>query len=228
MLWVERKGKEGEYNLLNMGCVPITPISVSDTLHTSMILFPTPTHQRWDPSGSYLCMHVYAKSLQSCSTVYEPMVCPWNSPGKTLEWVAMPSSRGSSWLRSWTHITFPVLVGRFFFFFFKTTSSTWEALWSLLLTDKQIETRGEKPHPWQRVCLGSAANRLCDLFPLAGYLWFISSVVQWMSWTRILVNSGRKVLDSNIPSIFCRFCGLLPEEQVRWLSEFHSACQPIW
>ena len=114
------------------------------------------------------------------------------------------------------------------FFFFLTTSSTWEALWSPLLTDKQMETRGEKPHPWQRVCLGSAANRLCDLFPLAGYLWFISSAVQWMSWTRILVNSGRKVLDSNIPSIFCRFCGLLPEEQVRWLSEFHSACQPIW
>ena len=127
-----------------------------------------------------------------------------------------------------TSLTFtsPVLPGRFFFFL--TTSSTWEALWSPLLTDKQMETRGEKPHPWQRVCLGSAANRLCDLFPLAGYLWFISSAVQWMSWTRILVNSGRKVLDSNIPSIFCRFCGLLPEEQVRWLSEFHSACQPIW
>ena len=48
------------------------------------------------------------------------------------------------------------------------------------------------------------------------------------SWTRILLDSGRKGLDSNIPSIFCNFCGLLPEEQVRWLSEFHSACQHIW
>ena len=126
-----------------------------------------------------------------------------------------------------TSLTSPVLAGRFFFFFF-TTRSTWEALWSPLLTDKQIETEGEKLHPWQRCCLGSAAEKLCDLFLHEGYLWFMSSFVQWMSWTRILVDSGRKGLDSNIPSIFCRFCGLLSEEQARWLSEFHSACQPIW
>ena len=130
-----------------------------------------------------------------------------------------------------TSLTSPVLAGRFFCFcfcFFFTTSSTWEALWSPLLTDKQIETKGEKLHPWQRCCLDSAAKKLCDLFLRAGYLWFMFSFVQWMSWTRILLDSWRKGLDSNIPSIFCRFCGLLSEEQVRWLSEFHSACQPIW
>jgi len=57
MLWVERKGKEGEDNLLNMGCVLITAISVSDTLHTSMILFPIPTHQG-DHVHPCACVHM--------------------------------------------------------------------------------------------------------------------------------------------------------------------------
>ena len=49
------------------------------------------------------------KSLQSCSTLCNPMNC--SPPGscvhgvlqaEILEWVAMPSSRGSSWPRDWT------------------------------------------------------------------------------------------------------------------------------
>ena len=36
----------------------------------------------------------------------------WNSPARILEWVAMPSSRGSSWPRDWTQVS--RLVGRFF------------------------------------------------------------------------------------------------------------------
>ena len=40
------------------------------------------------------------------------------------EWVAIPSSRGSSWPRDQTHfLKSPALAGRFF-----TTSATWEAL----------------------------------------------------------------------------------------------------
>ena len=50
-----------------------------------------------------------AKSLQSCPTLCDPMDC--SLPGsfvhgilqaRILEWVAMPSSRGSFWPRDWT------------------------------------------------------------------------------------------------------------------------------
>ena len=52
-----------------------------------------------------------AKSLQSCLTLCDPMDC--STPGSSvlriiqariLEWVAMPSFRGSSRPRDWTHI----------------------------------------------------------------------------------------------------------------------------
>ena len=69
--------------------------------------------------------YVRAKSLQSCQTLCNLMnhsppgssVCGI-SQTRILEWVALPSSRGSSQTRDWT----PVLTGGFF-----TTSTTWEA-----------------------------------------------------------------------------------------------------
>ena len=59
------------------------------------------------------------QSLQSCSTLCDPMdhslqdsSVHWIFPAGILEWVAMPSSRGSSQPRDWTHISF--IAGRFF------------------------------------------------------------------------------------------------------------------
>lgn len=51
------------------------------------------------------CMH--AKSLQSCPTLYDPMepprlLCPYS---RLLEWIAMPSARGSSGPRDQTLLT---------------------------------------------------------------------------------------------------------------------------
>ena len=73
----------------------------------------------------YLC--VCGKLLQSCPALCYPMDCsPLGSSvqilqAKILEWVAMPSSRGSSWPRNWTwelnwieSVRFPALVGGFF------------------------------------------------------------------------------------------------------------------
>ena len=67
-----------------------------------------------------LCLH--AKSLQSCPILCDPMDC--SLPGSSvhgilqtriLEWVAMPSSRGSSWPRDQTRISCSSSVaGRFF------------------------------------------------------------------------------------------------------------------
>ena len=57
--------------------------------------------------------------LQSCPTLCDPM--DWSSPGssvrgilqaKTLEWVAMPSSRGSSQPRKWTCVSYISCIGR--------------------------------------------------------------------------------------------------------------------
>ena len=39
------------------------------------------------------------------------LLCPWNSPGK-LEWIAMPSSRGSSQLRDRNCISYVSCIGR--------------------------------------------------------------------------------------------------------------------
>ena len=62
---------------------------------------------------------VRAKSLQLCLTLCDPM--DHNPPGspvhgilqaRILEWVAKPSSRGASWLRDWTHISYVSCIGR--------------------------------------------------------------------------------------------------------------------
>ena len=71
-------------------------------------------------SGFPLCMH--AKSFQSCPALCNTMDCsPAGSSvhgifqARILEWVAMPSSRGSSWARDWIRISgFSCLAGGFF------------------------------------------------------------------------------------------------------------------
>ena len=83
---------------------------------------------------------VRAKSLQSCLTLWtlyslwllcDPYGQEYSLPGssvhrilqaRVLEWVAMPSSRGSSQPRDWTQVS---CIGRSGFF---TTSTTWEAV----------------------------------------------------------------------------------------------------
>ena len=66
-------------------------------------------HEKWNNS-TYICMH--AKLFQSCLTLYNLM--DYSLPGssvnrifqaRTLEWVAMSSSRGSSWTRVRNHVS---------------------------------------------------------------------------------------------------------------------------
>ena len=60
-----------------------------------------------------------AKLLRSCLTLCDSMDC--SPPGssvhgilqaKILEWAAMPSSRGSSWPRDWTCVSYVSCIGR--------------------------------------------------------------------------------------------------------------------
>ena len=62
--------------------------------------------------------HSSRKSLQSCLPVYDPMDC--SPPGSSvygilqariLERVAVPSSRGSSWPRDWTWVSYVPWIG---------------------------------------------------------------------------------------------------------------------
>jgi len=60
-----------------------------------------------------------AKSLQSCPILCDPMDCSRQAPlsmgilqARILEWVAMPSSRGSSRPRDQTHISYISCIGR--------------------------------------------------------------------------------------------------------------------
>ena len=73
----------------------------------------------------YLCMH--AKSLQLCLTLCNPLDC--SSPGssihgiiqtRVLEWIAMPSSRGSSQARDRTLVLYVSCIGRWVI-----SSATW-------------------------------------------------------------------------------------------------------
>ena len=64
------------------------------------------------PKSVYVC----AKSLQSCLTLCDPMDCslPGSSDqgifqARTLEWVALPSFRGSSWCRDRTWVSLCLL-----------------------------------------------------------------------------------------------------------------------
>ena len=92
--------------------------------------FSRPDQVRIFPFTVEACMH--AKFLQSCSTLCDPMNC--SSPGSSvhgirqariLEWVAMPSSRGSSRPRDQTCISYvSCMASRFF-----TTSATWKPKW---------------------------------------------------------------------------------------------------
>ena len=92
---------------------------------------------------------MHAKSLQLCLTLCDPMGC--SPPGSSvhgilqariLEYVSMPSSRGSSqsWdlSQSWNRyknkvLISPALIGRFF-----TTSASWEALWDVNYPSKYL------------------------------------------------------------------------------------------
>ena len=79
------------------------------------------------PHSDFVKRH--AKSLQSRQTLCDPMDC--SPPGssvhgilqaRTLEWAAMPSSRGSPWFRDWPpSLMSPALAGQFF-----TSRATWE------------------------------------------------------------------------------------------------------
>ena len=72
-----------------------------------------------NPQGKKKCLKIFyrekfmcAKLLQLCLILYNPMDCRLlgssvhgTLQARILEWVTLPSSRGSSWLRDWTYVS---------------------------------------------------------------------------------------------------------------------------
>ena len=82
-----------------------------------------PSYTLLSPLASFTFPHSLWKrcmlSLQSCPTLCDPMDCsPSSSPvhgilqARTLQWVAIPFSRGSLWPRDWTHVSYVSYIGR--------------------------------------------------------------------------------------------------------------------
>ena len=58
--------------------------------------------------GAHACLHAQLSSTL-CDT---RLLCPWDYPGKDMEWVAISFSRGSSQPETRTHIPGVSYVGR--------------------------------------------------------------------------------------------------------------------
>ena len=100
--------------------------------------------QTWYPSlpDTQTCVTCCAQSLQSCLTLWDPM--DYSPPGssvhgillaKILEWVALPSSRGSSWPRDRTQVPWVSCIADRFF----TAEPLGKARNSKLLYDEDID-----------------------------------------------------------------------------------------
>ena len=79
----------------------------------------------------YACKH--AKWLQLCLTLCDHMDhSPTRSSvhgilqARILEWVTMPSSRGSSWPRDWTRVSFVFCIGRWVLYHSCQLGSPWK------------------------------------------------------------------------------------------------------
>ena len=77
----------------------------------------------------YLCMCSVAKS---CLTLWDPMDCSLPSSSvhgifqaRILEWIAISSSRGSSWLRVWTHVSCISCTGRRILYHWAAREAPW-------------------------------------------------------------------------------------------------------
>ena len=97
-------------------------------------LCPPPSTPHCLPSCLSLCL-LYKDIIQVCSVVPNPLWPPWTvthqpplsiglSQARILQWVAISSSMGSSWLRDQTHISCISCTGRWILYRW----TTWEAL----------------------------------------------------------------------------------------------------
>jgi len=106
-------------------------------------------HSVWYYNGWYksvcvcVCVQVHCVQLfETLWTVTARLLCPWNFPAGKLQWVAISSSRGCSWLRCWTQISCVFCLGRQILHH----CATWEALHVSTLLSKPIKHTVPRVH----------------------------------------------------------------------------------
>ena len=121
-------------------------------------------------AGPSLVVYVHAKPLRLGLALCHPLDCslPGSSvhgifQARTLEWVAMSSSRGSSWPRNRTCICHVTWIGRWVFYknpwWMSHKESTCQSItWGVDLWVGKISC-GRKWKPLQCSCLGKLINR---------------------------------------------------------------------
>ena len=155
-------------------------------------------------------LYMRAKSLQSCLTLCDPM--EYSLPGssvhgilqaRVLEWVAMPSSRGSSQPRGWTQVS---CIGRSGFF---TASTTWEAV---------LAAKKKENEETERACLRKI-NKEIMVKPWFCYLLVLYCHVTLENYltghTGAIGHRGQEgVPSSHLSTALCAICSLLPAEDL--------------
>ena len=121
----------------------------------------------------YMCACVHAKWLQSCPTLCNPMDCssPVSSDlgilqARILEWVAIPSSRGSSSPRDWTQVFCSSCIAGGFF----TAEPLGKPLFVMVARDN------------------------LDSFPLQSHSWFLKTMSQTFFITVLIMHMHVQLL----------------------------------
>ena len=145
---------------------------------------------------NYFCE---SEVVQLCQTLCDPMDC--SPPGssvhgilqaRTVEWVAISYSRGSSRLRDRTHVTCIFCTGRWFFI----TSTSWEALYLLQVCSNCLFLLESifVVYAFLGIYLFHLSYLLCWLFTVFPYVPFFISIrsvmVHWLSFLILLIHSN--------------------------------------
>ena len=118
-----------------IGCNESDAVAVLSPGHKGLALFCTFVFRNLSPPYAWAWEPAWGESVymsaQSCMIPCDPMDCsiPRSSvhgifQARILEWVAISYSRGSSWSRDQTHISWVSCIGRWILYY----SATWEAL----------------------------------------------------------------------------------------------------
>ena len=134
------------------------------------------------PSGLLSLLLICAQIL-SC---VRPFATPCQAPlsmgilqARILEWVAMPSSRGSSQPRDWTHVSYVFCTGRWILYHW----AIWEAHLSTFVLGC-LETGPGSASGYHRRWLWSSSMRSAYGHKLTS-LWFITHrliLFHWLPW----------------------------------------------
>ena len=113
----------------------------------------------WHHAHTHTHIYIYAQSLQWCSTLCNPMDCslPGSSAhgilqARILEWVVIPSSRGSSQPRDQTHIFYISCIGRQVLYHYSHLGSPNSVIYEVNTCEDgyhYLHNTGHPPHhPW--------------------------------------------------------------------------------